>query len=434
MSNDLYNSEAENFLLAAVVRYPEDYITIVGNTGLSSADFVGVEAKHIAAAIDAAIAERKPPTLPYIIDALKNAGHADSTDYLSRLSSIPCGVDEAKGYARAVRNLSVKRRVANVGAKIIEYSRELPNAEDVIEKAEGALRVVTNMIPGAERSPDPKDILARIRSGNIVETMPIFFAPTLQAYTGGLRTGEFWVIGAGTSVGKSQFTANMVLDLIHDREKRVALFNIEMSQEVYMMRMLSIKSGVPFKSIRDQVTIGHDQDKALAAAEAYLGNSGLRLYDTTGTITSIKQESRKIKHREGLDVVVVDYIQSIRGSKGDEVADAREVAIELQALAKELRVCVVGVSQISNQQAKDDIAAGGQGDFYNFKGHGAIKDNADVGIMLRRNRRSKSPLTDVQLAKNRNGDLTEFTLVMDLATGRMVEREDEDDYEDMIVN
>lgn len=430
MSNDLFNEEAENFLLAAIIREPEEFPSITANMPFDSADFLGTETKKIATAIVRCVNDKKVPTLPYIVEALKVAGHSDSLEYVSRLSSLPAGVEQAKGYARTVRTLSVRRQLAKAGGDIILTARETPDVEDAIDKAETTLRKITTLVPTDERSPDPKDILARIRSAGPVESMPLFFSPTLQAYTGGLRAGEFWVIGAGTSVGKSQFTANMVLDLIRDRDKRLALFNIEMTQEVYMMRMLSIKSGVPFKSIRDQVQVGHGEIEALAKAEVYLGNSGLRLYDTTGTITSIKQEARKIKHREGLDVVVVDYIQSIRGSRGEEVADAREVANELQALAKELRVCVVGVSQISNQQAKDDIAAGGQGDFYNFKGHGAIKDNADVGIMLRRNRRSKSPMTDVQLAKNRNGDLTEFTLVIDLETGKMVEheREEEEGY------
>lgn len=419
----LFNEEAENYLLAAIIREPEEFPNITGTMPFDSKDFLGAEPKKIAAAIAHCVNDKKVPTLPYILEALKAKGHGDTMEYVNRLASLPAGVDEAKGYARTVRTLSIRRQLAKTGGDIILTARETPDVEDALDKAEQALRKITALVPTHERSPDPKDILARIRSAGPVETLPIFFSPTLQMYTGGLRAGEFWVIGAGTSVGKSQFTANMVLDLIRDRSKRLALFNIEMTQEVYMMRMLSIKSGVPFKSIRDQIQVGHDEIERLARAEVYLGNSGLRLYDTTGTITSIKQEARKIKHREGLDVVVVDYIQSIRGSKGEEVADAREVANELQALAKELRVCVVGVSQISNQQAKDDIAAGGQGDFYNFKGHGAIKDNADVGIMLRRNRRSKSPMTDVQIAKNRNGDLTEFTLEIDLQTGKMVEYE-----------
>lgn len=197
-----------------------------------------------------------------------------------------------------------------------------------------------------------------------------------------------------------------------------------------MGRMLAIRSGIAVKKIRDNVTIGFDESKALAEAEKYISRSGLMLYDTIGSISGIKTECRKLKHRSGLDVVLVDYIQSIKGSKGEEVADAREIAIELQALAKELSICVVAFSQVSNQYAKDDIAESGKGDFYSFKGHGAIRDNADIAIMMRRNRRSQSPLLDIQVAKNRHGELAELTCWIDLPTGKIWEREKEDEIED----
>lgn len=431
-SSELYNQEAETFLLAGIIRYPEEYHAIVGNLGLGSSDFVGTETRQIAGAIDEVVGERKSPTLPYIVEALKLAGRTDTIDYVSRLSSLPCSVEQAIGYARTVKKLSIQRQLANAGARIIEIAREeRTDVEEAIEKAENTLRKIVQLVPADERSPDPRDILMRMKTaGAAAPGVPILFAPTLQYITGGWRPTEMWVVGGMSSTGKSAVAANMLLDMAHARDRKIALFNIEMSQETYMTRLLAIQSGVELRKIRENVTIGHDDSKALEDAERFLTRSGLRIYDTIGSIAGIRTESRKIKHREGLDVVVIDYIQSIKGGKGDEVADAREIAIECQALAKELGVCVVAFSQVSNQFAKDDIAAGGAGDFYSFKGHGAIRDNADVAIMLRRDRRGQSPLLDVQVAKNRHGELAEFTCWFDLKTGKIVEREQERDDED----
>lgn len=428
-TNALYNDEAENFLIAAVLRYPDEYATIVGNLTISSEDFVGVETRKIAKAIDSVVASRKSPTLPYVVGEMKIAGHSDSMDYLARLGSLPCSIDQASGYARTVRGLSVRRQLANSGAKIIEIAREEREVEDALSKAEQALRKITALAPDNERSPNPKEILARMRLAGSGDGIPILFSPTLQAMTGGFRPTELWAIGAFSSTGKSALAANIVLDVIANREKKIALMNIEMSAETYMARMLAVRSGVPLKSIRDKVTIGFEQTEALSKAERFIGNSGLRLFDTTSTLTSIKQEARKLKNREGLDVIIVDYIQSIRGSRGEEVADTREIAIELQAMAKELRVCIIALSQVSNQFAKDDIAAAGAGDYYSFKGHGSVRDNADVALVMRRNRRSQSPLLDIQIAKNRNGELAEFTCWFDLTTGKIVEREQDDEDE-----
>jgi replicative DNA helicase len=424
-SNTLYNEEAENFLLAAFLRYPEEYVNIVGDTGLTGRDFVGTETSRIAKAIDEVVSERREPALPHIVSALKLAGHEDTSEYLSRLTSLPCSVQQGIGYARTVREFSLRRQLGNAGAKVIQISRDEGDIETALTQAENELRKVTMMVPAQDRSPDPADILARMHAVGAREGIPILFAPSLQMATGGIRPTEMWVIGGATSTGKSALAANLVLDILSARNKTLALFNIEMSQETYMERLLAIRSGVAQRKIRDRVTVGHEDSEALSKAERFIGRSNFKLYDSIGTMAGIKNESRKLKNRQGLDIIIVDYIQSIRGTKGEEVADAREIAIELQALAKELGIAVVAFSQVSNQFAQDDIAQGGKGDYYSFKGHGAIRDNADIAILIRRNRRSQSPLLDMQLAKNRHGELVELTCDIELSTGRITERENE---------
>jgi replicative DNA helicase len=431
-SNILYNSDAENFVLAGVLRNPDEVYSIYGDATLESSDFIGTETKRIARAIDECVAERRSPTLPYIIEHLRLDGNDDTIEYVSRLNSLPCSVSDASEYAGTVKGLSISRRLANAGARIIEIAREQrSDYSTAVSSAESVLRNITQMLPTPERSPEPGDIIRRMKANGPVQTIPLYFSPTLQAVTGGIHSGEFWVIGGFSSTGKSAFAANLILDILRSRDKRVALFNVEMSQETYMTRLVSIKSGVPQKSIRDRVSIGLEQHQALDASMRELERAPLLIYDTIGTISGIRSEAKKIKEQKGLDVIIIDYIQSIRGHANDEVKDAREVAIECQSIAKDLQCSVIAFSQVSNAFAQQDNAEGGAGNFYSFKGHGAIRDNADVALMLRRDRKRQSPALNVSIEKNRHGELAQFICHMTLQTGAIEEMIlSEEEYED----
>lgn len=430
-SSILYNSDAENLVLAAILRNPDEVYSIYTNATLSSEDFLGTETKRVAGAIDECLAERRSPTVPYIIEHLRLNGYDDSIEYLSQLTTLPCSVSDAIEYAGTVKGLSVSRRLANAGARIIEIAREKRSDYiGAVSSSETVLRNITSILPTPERSPEPSDIIRRMRSNGPVQTIPIYFSPTLQGVTGGIHVGEFWVIGGFSSTGKSAVAANLILDVLRTRDKRVALFNVEMSQETYMTRLVSIKSGVPQKAIRDRVSVGLDQHQALENAMRDLERAPLRIYDTIGTISGIRSEAKKIKEQNGLDVIIIDYIQSIRGQANDEVKDAREVAIECQSIAKDLQCAVVAFSQVSNAFAQQDNAEQGAGNFYSFKGHGAIRDNADVALMLRRDRKRQSAALNVSVEKNRHGELAQFVCHMTLATGAIEEMNlAEEEYE-----
>ena len=122
---------------------------------------------------------------------------------------------------------------------------------------------------------------------------------------------------------------------------------------------------------------------------------------------------------EGLDVLVVDFIQNLSVT-GDEVADARTAIIGLQEMAKELRCTVIAFSQISNDMAFRQ-SQGDTGDYYSFKGHGAIRDAADVAIMLKRDQQAQSPFLEARVVKNRHEQLGKIIWKMDLPTGRISE-------------
>lgn len=418
MTTELFSQESEVLVLAAMLRYPEDFWSI-NDVGLTSSDFLGGENQRVMKAIASVAASKKAPELPLVLEELRLAGQ--ETDYAVRLSSEPSSVAKSHEYVRTVKGLSTARALANAGAKIIEIARSnRSDYETAIGEAESQIAKVKAVLPPDERGSSAAEILDRMDRYERPPSIPILFSPSLQEWTGGFAPGNFWVIGGFSSVGKSAMCVNMALDSARRRGRMVEIISLEMTSETYMQRCLSVLSGVPQRALRQGVTLPMDNTQALSKAKINLRNSGLHVDDTARTIEQIRSRATRLKETQGLDVLFVDFIQNVY-VKGDEWADARTVALELQSLAKELSCTVVGFSQVSNDQAKRD-ADGGDRNFYSFKGHGAIRDAADVSLMLRRAQVTGSTALEVQVVKNRHDQLGGFYCHMDLETGKITER------------
>jgi replicative DNA helicase len=423
MPSDVYNSEAEQFLIAAILRNPKSYFEI-NTVGLSADDFVNPKHQHIFKAINSALQEKADPTIPYVVEYLRIDNRDGIVDYVSELASVPCSVTQAHDYAKMVKGLSISRKLQDAGVKIIDLASD--NRADyftTLTEAENILRAVSDSLPVNERSPHVSDILSRLDSQQHVNRIPITFAPTLDSMTGGLSRGAFWVIGGFTSTGKSAFACNLALDVLTHKRSIVGIASAEMTQEQYLIRMLAIESGIPQLDIASRVTIGIDRQTRLEDAKKKLRDTNLYVYDNLYTMSKIRTEMQRLKNQQGLDVFILDYIQNITIT-GDEISDARQVAIECQQMAKDLNCTVIAFSQVSNQQAKDDLEKD-ESDYFSFKGHGAIRDAADVAIMLKRGNQSQSSALRVNIMKNRHGPMTRFKCRFDLATGMIEEWQDE---------
>lgn len=425
MPSELFNTDAESLVLAAMIRYPEEYWSI-NSVGLVPADFIGPENRRVMKAIASVALEKKTPEYPLVLEEIRLAGHESTPDYLSKLSEVPCSVAQSHEYVKTVKGLSVSRALANAGARIIEIARDKrSDFEAAITESDTVLYNVKRNLPPEERGSSAADILTRMESTTQASTIPIRFLPTLQRITLGYEAGMFWVIGGFSSVGKSAFAVNMALDAIR-AQKAVTIMSLEMTQETYMRRFCSTLTGIPQNTLRDGFTLPFDDGGKLERAKASLRRSALHIEDTRHTLDGIIGFAKKTKETKGLDVLIVDFIQNVRAG-GDEFSDARNVSLQLQQAAKELSCTVIAFSQVSNEMAKRDVDSG-PSNYYSFKGHGAIRDAADVGIMLRRDRVAGSPVLNIEVVKNRHGELANITAHMDLSTGRIEEYDGE--YED----
>ncbi len=414
----LYAPEAEMLVLVAMLNHPEDYWSI-NDVGLTPKDFLGPETSKVMKAIVAVVEDKRTPDLPLVLEEVRVSGGA-TDDYIIRLASESCSIPKAHEYARTVKSLSVNRNLANVGAKIVDIAQsKRTDYEAALVEADSLLANVKRILPPEARSPEAAAILDRIWNAGDTVSTPIRFSPTVQRISGGLSAGHFWVIGGFSSVGKSAVACNIAFDALAARSKSVAIFSTEMTSEDYMVRMLSLASGVPQRTIKDRVILPFNDVDKLKRVSAKLAAMPFRIDDTSNDLKNIVSKAKRLKETVGLDVMLVDFIQNVNVT-GDEFSDARATALQLQQLAKDLECNIVAFSQVSNEMAKRD-ADGGDKNYYSFKGHGAIRDAADLAIMLRRDRLAQSPLLNMTVVKNRHGELADIYCQMELTTGAMQE-------------
>jgi 5S rRNA maturation endonuclease (ribonuclease M5) len=216
--------------------------------------------------------------------------------------------------------------------------------------------------------------------------------PWLDRPTEGLLPSTFWVLGAFTSTGKTALALQMALAAL-EAGAVVAFFSLEMSSRANIFRLLACRSGVPAVAIRR----GHLEARDKAAVEAawlWLDRQPAQLFDQLYSLEAISAAARALKHTEGLDVLFLDYLQNL-GGDGSLFERMSRAAPQLQALAKELDCCIVGLSQISNEAAKG-------GGFQTFKGAGEIEASADVALWLERDSENKK-LVYCYVKKNKEG-------------------------------
>jgi len=423
--NPLNNSDAEATVLATVLNNPDAYWTI-NDVGLTAVDFNASNARKVMAAIEAVAGEHKKPELVLVQEAL--AGEEGALSYLQGLLRLPSGVPQAIEAARIVKGLSTSRHLVQVGAGIIALAEEhRSDSETAVAEAESLLRAVRITLPQPDRSPDPADILVRLREMKDLRSTRIKFSPTVDAMTNGMQPGHLWVIGGFSSTGKSAVAANFVFDALR-QNKHVGVWSLEMTQEQYLVRLLAVATGVHQSDIRNRSFIGQDTIDKMRRAETWIGRAPLKVYDTSYRLPDIRRQAIATKETSGLDLMVVDFIQNVYVG-GDEFADARATILELQQLAKELDCTVIALSQVSNEYAK---TADTNKNYYSFKGHGAIRDAADVAVMLRRDRIKTPGIMDFDIVKHRHGEFGSIPMRFDLATGRLEDApdlapEDDDD-------
>ncbi len=328
-------------------------------------------------------------------------------------------------YIRIVKDKSLLRRLMGIcSAAIARAADQSEDAIGVLDATEAQLLEVSDA--GLTQSLQPIDAIVRASFGTIdnlyTQSLTITGLETgfkqFDEMTRGLQKGELIIIAARPSMGKTALAINIAQNAAVSHRKVVAVFSLEMSRESLLRRMLASQAWVDQRMMQVGHIRGRDQEKLQSALEQLI-ESRIFIDDSAGTtVPEMRAKARRLKQNAGgLDLVVVDYLQlmsatlpgvSRRGYE-NRVQEVSAISRGLKAMAKELQVPVIALSQLSRSNEKRDDKRPLLSD---LRESGSIEQDADVVAFIHRdsyyNRnedmtQEEKAKSELIIAKQRNG-------------------------------
>ena len=350
--------------------------------------------------------------------------------YITSLANIVLTAANVKYHADIVAEKSVLRQLVKVSTEIAAMGYEANDEVGVLlDTAESRILEISNRKKKADFTPISAVLMDSVQSiekllnnkGGLTG-IPTGFND-LDKLTSGLHPSDFIILAARPSMGKTALALNSVQNVALRAHKRVgrdprsvAFFSLEMSKEQLVNRMLCAEASIDSQRLR----IGEMSDKdwdALWAACDTMSKAKIYIDDTAGiTVMDIRSRARRLKAEHGLDLIVVDYLQLMQGSgkrntSGDRQQEVSEISRSLKALARELDVPVLALSQLSRgveaRQVKRPMLSG-------LRESGSLEQDADIVAFLYRedyyNPETENKHTELIIAKHRNGPVDTVNL------------------------
>lgn len=419
-----HNIEAEQSVVGAMIMDAEAIVT--ASEIVTSEDFYS---KQYGVLFDAMVElndEGKPVDLVTLQDRLKEKDvppEVASPEFIRDLiTAVPTSAN-VKYYAGIVADKAVLRRlirlneeIANacyVGKESLEAILEDTEKRvfDLVQRRGGGefvsiRQIVMNVMDNIERASRNKGNVTGVATGFL----------DLDYRTAGLQPSDLILIAARPSMGKTAFVLNVAEYVAFKQNKTVAVFSLEMSKEQLVNRLFSMEAKVDSQHLRTGNLSDAEWEKLIESA-AQIGKSNLIIDDTPGiSISELRSKCRKYKLEHNLELVIIDYLQLMSGSgrstdsRQQEISD---ISRSLKALARELRVPVVALSQLSRavEQRPDHRPM-----LSDLRESGAIEQDADVVMFIYRDDyynkdTEKKGIAEIIIAKQRNGPIGTVELV-----------------------
>ncbi|WP_296879836.1 replicative DNA helicase [Thomasclavelia sp.] len=363
----------------------------------------------------------------YLLDhgQLEKSG---GVDYLLQLSESVPTVAHSNHYLKMLHNKATLRRIIRETTRIAEEAYDdVEDIDDFIDNTEKTILKVTQErsagefrdIRGVIKSvTDRLNLLQKI-DGNISGVKSGF--RDLDKITSGFQKGDLIILAARPAMGKTAFALNIAHNAAFKSEEPVAIFSLEMPAEQLVQRIICSMGGIEGSSIRTGEILKTNANKYYAAAER-VSKCNMYIDDSPGIrINDIVAKSRKLKSEHGLKLIVIDYLQLITSSsknRENRQQEVSEISRTLKALARELEVPVISLSQLSRSVEQRPNKRPMMSD---LRESGAIEQDADIVSFIYREDYYKDPseqtensgLTEIIIAKHRNGATGEVNLAFE---------------------
>lgn len=369
--------------------------------------------------------EGKPVDLITLQDRLKEKDVPPEISSLEfakdLLDAVPTSAN-VRHYAQIVQEKSMLR-------KMIKTMEEIANTcylgkertEDIMESTEKKVFELLQRRSGGDYVPIKDVVLNALdkiekasKNKGTVTGIPTGFVD-LDYKTSGFQPSDLILIAARPSMGKTAFVLNIAQNMAFKEGKTVAIFSLEMSKEQLVNRLFSLESRVDSQALRTGNLTDEDWAKLIEGA-AVVGKSNLIIDDTPGiSISELRSKCRKFKLEHNLGIIIIDYLQLMTGGKHSESRqqEISEISRSLKAVARELNVPVVALSQLSRavEQRPDHRPM-----LSDLRESGAIEQDADVVMFIYRDDyynkdTDKKNIAEIIIAKQRNGPIGTVELV-----------------------
>ncbi|MEA2704980.1 MAG: replicative helicase, partial [Actinomycetota bacterium] len=353
-----HNLQAEESLLGAML-LSRDAIVSAVEIQLDADDFYKPAHGHIFEAITSLYGHGEPADPVTVADELRRADLLDAIGGVGVLSSLQASTpatSNAGRYARIVEEHALLRRLIGVAGEIAEMGYSVPeDIAQVVDEAESLVfkvaqrRVADTLKPIKELLEESLDRLeALFDRGEAITGVPTGYVD-LDEQLAGLQPSNLLIVGARPGMGKTSFALGMVANAAMEAQTPVLLFSLEMSHSEISQRLLCAEARVDATRMRNGRLHESDWPK-ITHAIGRLAEAPIFIDDNPNvTVMDIRAKARRMKSREGLGLVVVDYLQLMSGRARAEnrQVEVSEISRSLKILARELEVPVVALSQLS---------------------------------------------------------------------------------------
>ena len=320
-------------------------------------------------------------------------------------------------YAELIKEKAMLRKLGNIGAKITEIAyREEGTADSIVDKAEEMVLNLSNKILKSEiinigsLSVDELTRLDEMRKNkDKILGIPTGFVD-LDRMTGGLNNSDLIILAARPAMGKTAFALNLALNAANISNKNVLIFSLEMPAQQLYQRLLAMESEIGQGKIK-MGNLTEDEWARMAFSMGNLSSKNIFVADLPNTnVLEIRSYARKMKSNDKLDLIVIDYLQLINGtrvSRGEfnRQQEVSDISRALKGLARELNVPIIALSQLSRsvEQRMDKRPM-----LSDLRESGAIEQDADIVAFLYREdyyipETENKGISELIIGKHRNG-------------------------------
>jgi replicative DNA helicase len=393
-------------------------------------DFYRPDHRLIFAALAELIANGKPADVVTASGQLERSGQLETAGGLAYLGTLARDTPTAanvRAYAQIIRERSLLRRLISAGRAITAaaYSNDGRAARDLVDEAEQQVFAIAEQSTGRRDGAVKVSALLPVlidkidewhTNPNTMRGLPTGFTD-FDRKTGGLRPGDLVIVAGRPSMGKTTLAMNIAEYVAVNPGTRsaVAIFSMEMPSEQLLTRMLSSIGGVQLNAIRSGQISDEDWVR-VTAATSQLSEARIYIDESAGlTPTELRARARRVAREEkGLGLIIIDYLQlmQVPGTKENRATEIAEISRGLKALAKELQVPVIALSQLNRgveqRTEKKPVMS-------DLRESGAIEQDADMILLIYREEvydknTPKRGVAEIDLAKHRNGEIGTFLL------------------------